>query len=455
MGCVPTKTSGTNHDSSHCGVYSWGTGFDGQLGTGKAKNMLSPTRIKCLDDYVITALAVGQAHSMALIDGDVWTWGRGTFGQLGTSPTTTEGAVAEPLDDDEEQVAPQIPSQSTPQRIPPSFGERVSLIAAGANHSMAVAGSTLYTWGNGEHGQLGHGDTQTKYSPTAVKGSNKYNPITQIVTATDHNWLLTGTGRVYSWGCGTHGQLGQGGKTNVLRPTPVDGLDNPKIIAAGVTHSVALCTSSTGKNNRVFQCGKSLSGSVTSMVELEMFTDKNIQLVAAAGTHTVALTADWRMVSWGLENADDGYGRSTQSTPFGFFRWIDLPQAFLSPVTAQQTRLQSAKPQGTHSVPYSVDQSKDSKNSDQLDSDCDKIASLYTTRNSHLALTGSGTILRWEETVFGVVPVTVVPGKPVALLASGDHTLCYVAKYKQPARDYSTYNSGAELVAEDLDEFDV
>ena len=39
-------------------------------------------------------------------------------------------------------------------------GEKVVLVAARGNHTVAVtAEGRLFTWGNGEYGRLGHGDT--------------------------------------------------------------------------------------------------------------------------------------------------------------------------------------------------------------------------------------------------------------------------------------------------------
>ena len=42
-------------------------------------------QIRALADTVVTAIAAGQYHSVALDEsGQVWTWGWGVHGQLGT-----------------------------------------------------------------------------------------------------------------------------------------------------------------------------------------------------------------------------------------------------------------------------------------------------------------------------------------------------------------------------------
>lgn len=49
------------------------------------------------------------------------------------------------------------------------LGLRVRDIAAGSSHSAAVTSSgQLYTWGLGEYGRLGHGDTLLQLIPKRV-----------------------------------------------------------------------------------------------------------------------------------------------------------------------------------------------------------------------------------------------------------------------------------------------
>ncbi|ONM37400.1 Regulator of chromosome condensation (RCC1) family protein [Zea mays] len=67
-------------------TWSWGAGTDGQLGNGGFDDhhlpqpLLLPTRCRSRVSFV----AGGGAHAIALTsDGEVFTWGRGTHGQLG------------------------------------------------------------------------------------------------------------------------------------------------------------------------------------------------------------------------------------------------------------------------------------------------------------------------------------------------------------------------------------
>ena len=101
----------------------------------------------------------------------------------------------------------------------------------------------LYSFGNGEAGQLGHGNLDSKFTPTAIE----YNQlgeenISKIACGFVHSMALTCEGRLYTWGSGHLGQLGHGLKMNCCDPTIVDCLIQRKVthIASLHTHSVAL-----------------------------------------------------------------------------------------------------------------------------------------------------------------------------------------------------------------------
>lgn len=85
---------------------------------------------------------------MYTVDGDVYSWGRGEFGRLGHGDTDTK---------------------SHPHVIEALVGHKINHIAAGGYHSGAMNDNEVYTWGCGEYGRLGHGDTADRYIPTKVE----------------------------------------------------------------------------------------------------------------------------------------------------------------------------------------------------------------------------------------------------------------------------------------------
>ena len=99
-------------------VWSFGCGGSGRLGHGGRGDEAVPRLIEAMNHAVVVHLAAGGEHSMALMrDGDVWTWGRGSYGQLGHGDNAT---------------------QLVPKRV--EGLANVTDIAAGTYHSMAVGG---------------------------------------------------------------------------------------------------------------------------------------------------------------------------------------------------------------------------------------------------------------------------------------------------------------------------
>jgi alpha-tubulin suppressor-like RCC1 family protein len=100
------------------GSVSWGTGGEGDEAV--------PRLIEALNHVVVKHVAAGGYHSMVLTrDGDVFTWGWGSHGQLGHGNTG---------------------DQLVPKRV--EGLTNVTDIAAGDYHGTAVGeGGAVYTWG--------------------------------------------------------------------------------------------------------------------------------------------------------------------------------------------------------------------------------------------------------------------------------------------------------------------
>ncbi|XP_062861557.1 alsin isoform X3 [Trichomycterus rosablanca] len=97
----------------------------------------------------------------------------------------------------------------------------------------------VWSWGRGEEGQLGHGDTLPRLQPFCIKSlSNK--EIVKIATGSLHSLALTAQCEAYSWGCNTFGQLGHVSSTTV--PQLVQMSDGIRVwdVAGGMTHTVLL-----------------------------------------------------------------------------------------------------------------------------------------------------------------------------------------------------------------------
>ena len=73
-------------------VFAWGNNYFGQVGDGTNTNQLSPVPVTTsgvLAGQSISSVAAGTDHSVALSStGEVFSWGRNSWGQLGDGGTT-------------------------------------------------------------------------------------------------------------------------------------------------------------------------------------------------------------------------------------------------------------------------------------------------------------------------------------------------------------------------------
>ena len=62
-------------------------------------------------------------------------------------------------------------TMETPKLVEALKAKRVRDVSCGSSHSAAITSNgELYTWGLGEYGRLGHGDTTTQTRPKQVHG---------------------------------------------------------------------------------------------------------------------------------------------------------------------------------------------------------------------------------------------------------------------------------------------
>lgn len=99
----------------------------------------------------------------------------------------------------------------------------------------------MFTFGGGEHGQLGHGDKVNKVTPTFVEALEG-TFVKQITCGWSHSVALTKGGEVFTWGNGDHGKLGHGSSKKLSQPELVQRLSGQKVVhvASYNEHTAAL-----------------------------------------------------------------------------------------------------------------------------------------------------------------------------------------------------------------------
>ena len=208
-------------------VWTCGAGRHGALGHGDQTDLHTP---KSIDELSLTyaarieQVAAGDYHSLVVSsDGNVFSFGWGGRGRLGHGDFDT---------------------QNRPLKISVLEGARICQVSAGSTHSLAVgAVGELYAWGCSANGRLGVGDHfgegEDFALPVAVE-LPKHVRIWQASAGGSHSLALAMDGAIFSFGNGGHGQLGHGDTLDRYALTPVKAVEGNRIrhIVAGKTNSV-------------------------------------------------------------------------------------------------------------------------------------------------------------------------------------------------------------------------
>ena len=276
------------------------------------------TPIQVRDLNGVTAIAAGADHTLVLKkDGSVWAWGGNNSGQLGTSKSDNCGPAF---------------NSSRCRRAPvqvPGLG-RVTGIAAGANHNLAIAADgSVWAWGSNNAGQLGDGTAATGPNSRPVQVSG-LSGITAVTAGRWHSLALKDDGTVWAWGLSSEGQLGVGGNQTcpigLNEPSPcnrtaiqVPGLSGATALAAGGRHKMALKGDSTTwawGGNGYGQLG---DGSTTDKaIPVQVSDLSGVTAVAAGEDRSLALKADGTLWTWGYNDFGQlGDGTSESRTTPG------------------------------------------------------------------------------------------------------------------------------------------
>ncbi len=295
-GTIVLKSDGT--------VWTWGANFDGKLGIGETNTVRSSVPVEVHGagnaGYLnsISAIMGGEIHNVALkSDGTVWAWGWNAFGQLGNG--TSNNAWS--------------PVQTGLGAVPPL----TSVVKLGGRPYFTLAeksDGTIWAWGMNQFGQMGNG-TVNPFSgpqvtvPVQVNSSSPGGPINnarQITCGYQFGAALATNGTVWTWGSGTHGELGQGTPIASYAPAQVPGLTNVTAISAGWFHILALKSDGT-----VWAWGNNSSGEVgdgttfNQSNAVQVLNVSNAVVVSGGDSHSSALAFDGTVWKWGKNDVGE------------------------------------------------------------------------------------------------------------------------------------------------------
>ena len=100
---------------------------------------------------------------------------------------------------------------------------KIAAYPDGKHYLALTISGEVFSWGCGDGGRLGHGDTSSRDDPTLIEGLVGKN-VVQISCGSTYSAAITDSGELYTWGRGTYGRLGHGNSDDQNVPFQVNAL---------------------------------------------------------------------------------------------------------------------------------------------------------------------------------------------------------------------------------------
>ncbi|XP_058735597.1 ultraviolet-B receptor UVR8-like isoform X3 [Vicia villosa] len=265
-------------------VCSWGRGEDGQLGHGDTDDRLLPTKLSAFDGQDIVSVTCGADYTVARSDSskNVYSWGWGDFGRLGHGDHS---------------------DLFIPHPIGALQGLKIKQIACGDCHCLAVTmESKVLSWGRNQNGELGLGTTEDSLVPQKVLAFEGIR-IKMVAAGAEHSVAITEDGDLYGWGWGRYGNLGLGDKNDRLIPEKVN-IVGVKIgmVSCGWRHTISVSSSGELYTHGWSKYGQLGHGDFEDHLvprKVQALSDKFISQVSGGWRHSMALTSSGQLFGWG------------------------------------------------------------------------------------------------------------------------------------------------------------
>lgn len=284
-------------------VYTFGRNTCGQLGFGDTVPRNVPEPVPALKGKNIIHAAVGRHHTLFVTDtGTVYACGDNKCGQCGIGNTT--------------------PQVLKPTRV--RYKAPVIKVGCGAEFSMILdCNGHLHSFGLPEYGQLGH-NTDGKYFVTSTKLSFHFETVPKHVAhffekskdghvnavkdveivdfscGNNHTVAIDSKKRAYSWGFGGFGRLGHAEQKDESVPRMIKYFDTQsrgvRSVHCGGTYSLAV-----NELGGLFMFGQTKRTGEANMYPkpVQDLSGWNIRSIGTSNT-SIVIAADDSLVAWGV-----------------------------------------------------------------------------------------------------------------------------------------------------------
>ena len=285
-------------------LFMWGYNYYGQLGDNTTISRSTPTditdRFNLVSGDKIIQVSLGILYYSAALtsNGRLFMWGFNEYGQLGEISWM---------------------DRITPFDITHYFylesNDKIIQVSLGGLHSAALTSSgRLFMWGYNDYGQLGNDNLITTSLPRDITG--RFNLVSgdRIVFVSlglYHSSVLTSSGRLFTYGLNSYGQLGDNTDNDKKVPTEIthhfilDSGDRVIKVSMGWMHSSALTL-----NGRFFTWGRNESGQLGDNTTIHRYVpteitnhfgllDDQLIQISLGFNHTSTLTSSGKVFMWG------------------------------------------------------------------------------------------------------------------------------------------------------------
>lgn len=210
------------------GVYCWGYGGNYNIGDLGATNRLTPVQVVGVGGVGtlanIASVSAGGYHACAVSTaGSSYCWGYNAQTQLGNNSTIASGS----------------PIQTPGVNGVGNLSGLIGIVAASYNTCAFSQDGAMYCWGQNTYGQLGDQTySATRVYPVKVRDINTGNFTS--VSVGYNNACGIAREKVYCWGYGANGELGDGTLVGKPTPTLVSNLSGVKQVSMGQNHGCAV-----------------------------------------------------------------------------------------------------------------------------------------------------------------------------------------------------------------------
>ncbi len=368
-------------------IQSWGKNNAGQVGDGTTINRSAPVGIPNGGSNWISVSANGNSSMALKQDGTLWTWGLNDLTEVGfddqggilgidvlnggarSSPNTivstvstwkqitNSGSLMAAVDYEGRVfnwglntiaiggldyysgllgrgLGTSLDSDPSPEQVLPSTFKVNQIKAAGARAAAIRADGRLFTWGGGASGALGQGSIVDRSSPQSVLGSIVWKSVS---IGYDHMAAISNTTELlYVFGNNTFGQLGLNHSFNRSSPTVNDVVSGTwKSVSCGGDSTAAIKNDGTlwtWGSNASSQLGNGTGtfNDYRSSPQTTVAGGTDWKQVSIGGNFMAAIKTDGTLWTWGGNNNGQlGNGSvegrsSPQTTVAGGTGWLNV-----------------------------------------------------------------------------------------------------------------------------------